>query len=248
VAIEIDPSCTPAYYGLAAACERMGQKEAAKTYRQKFKDLEAKDRSAGMGGKRGYDDLTSLRQGLVDAYVTAANVYLTHHDVEQAVKHWSKASGLDPKDTESRKALASVYGQQNKAEEALRVLEELLAIEPENPVHHRNAGALNIRLQRFDAAEEAFQKAGQLAPDRPEAHVALAQLYLETNRELSQAWTHARKAVELEPIAANYFLLSSVCERNGDHAGALTAIKRARDLDPGDPRYKEAYARIQEKR
>jgi cytochrome c-type biogenesis protein CcmH/NrfG len=87
----------------------------------------------------------------------------------------------------------------------------------------------------------------QLSPERPEGYAALGQLYVQTDRRLSEAKTLARKAVELEPVAVNYFLLSTACDKNHDYGGALTAIQRAMDLDPGNLRYREAFERIHKK-
>ncbi len=244
-AIETNPAYAPAYYGLATACERLGQKQEAGECRETFRKLKARDRSIAAGRRRRYDDPASSRRSLADAYRTAAKVCYKHGSVQRAAEHWQKAATLSPKDTQSRKGLVSVYEQQERPEEALEVLKELSEIEPESVIHYINTGVLNMRLRRFDAAEEAFQKVRRLTPERPEGYVALAQLYVQTDRKLSEARTLARKAVELEPVAANYFLLSSACEKNGDDPGALTAIQRAVKLDPGNLRYREAYARIQ---
>ncbi len=110
-----------------------------------------------------------------------------------------------------------------------------------------NIGVLNMRLKRFEPAEEAFQKVRVLSPQRPEGYVALAELYVRAGRKLPEATTLAQKAVELAPIPANYFLLSLACERNGDFPEALKAIQQAMDQDPDDPRYQEAYDRIRKK-
>jgi hypothetical protein len=54
----------------------------------------------------------------------------------------------------------------------------------------------------------------------------------------------AEKAVALEPIAPNYFVLSWACDKNKDTANALSAMKRAIELDPDNPKYKRMYELI----
>ena len=62
-----------------------------------------------------------------------------------------------------------------------------------------------------------------------------------SGRKLSEAKKLAAKAVELEPLAKNYFLLGSICRRVGDRAAARAAIEQAVALEPGNPQYRQAY-------
>ena len=109
-------------------------------------------------------------------------------------------------------------------------------------------GLLNTRLKRFDDAERVYRKATQLAPQRSEAYRALAHLYLHTNQKPQQARSLASKAVELEPIAPNYYVLSLACQHNADRTGALSAIEQAIELEPGNAKYQRMHERIQQKK
>ena len=57
----------------------------------------------------------------------------------------------------------------------------------------------------------------------------------------------AEKAVALEEIAANYFILSWAYDRNGNVDGARLALKRATELDPDNLEYKRMYELIQKR-
>jgi Flp pilus assembly protein TadD len=72
-------------------------------------------------------------------------------------------------------------------------------------------------------------------------------LYLETGTKLPQARDLAQKAVTLEPIATNYFVLSWACDRNADTDSALSAIKKALELEPDNPRYQQMYELIRKR-
>jgi tetratricopeptide (TPR) repeat protein len=200
-----------------------------------------------VAGRERNRDLDSLRKGAAYAYLNAGRVYAKHGKAREAEQHWTNAARLDPNDTESRQMLVMVFEQQDRSEEAIPILEELSRIEPENPIHYVNIGALNVRLQRFEAAEDAYRRLKQRAPDSPRGYVALARLFLDTGRRLSEAKELAAKAVQLEPTASNYFLLGTACERSGDTAGALSAVERARQLDPGNSLYRDEYAKLQGK-
>ena len=57
----------------------------------------------------------------------------------------------------------------------------------------------------------------------------------------------ASKTVELDPSADNHFMLGWACDVNGDSEGALAALQRAIQLDPDNPKYKQAYQTIEER-
>jgi len=62
-------------------------------------------------------------------------------------------------------------------------------------------------------------------------------LNLLQNASLDQAREYAAKAVELEPVAGHYYLLSVACIKQGDLRSALSAIQSAVRLKPQDARY-----------
>lgn len=242
------PRAFTAYYGLATACQRLGQVEQAEHFRDEFQKRKAEDQRLRKERDRGYDDLASARRSAADVHVDAGKVYFAHGSLERAEKHWSEAAQLDPSHLEPRQALVSLYQQQDAPTKAIPLLEQLSRIEPNNPVNHVNLGVVSARLGRLDEAEDAYRRVVELAPDNPVGYVALAQLYLRTERNPAEAKTLAATAVGLQPIASNYFLLGTACKRNDDRAGALTALKRAMDLDPGNSAYRAAYAEISEKK
>ncbi len=247
-ALRLDPEARPVYHALARACERLGQTQEAERYRQEFARREAKHRAPVDGRRRHeYDDLGSMRAGLSATYLAVAKVYAGHGAWDAAEALWRKACDADPRDVEPRLVLASFYEGRGRLDEALRLVEEAARLEPSHGKHHLQAGLLHARLKRIEAAEAALRKATELAPDQPEAHVALAQVYALGGRNLAAARKEAETAVRLEPTAAHYFILGTVCERQGDFARALVALDRARQLDPGRVEYREAYAAVRQR-
>ena len=246
-ALEADPAWTYAYYGLAQACAKLGQVEESKIYLEKFKQLIGDDLEAEIEQTRSFDDLASARQNVAYICVAAGRVYRSHQNLREAEEHWLKAARIAPKDTACREELARLYQESYRVEEALQTLEELAEIEPRNVMYQLDLGVLSARSGRFDAAEEAFQKVRQLAPRRPEGYLALVGLYLQSNQKLPEAVKLAGAVVELQPTARNYALLSAACRRNGDLSGALSAIERATELDPGNDEYARLRTALREK-
>ena len=81
----------------------------------------------------------------------------------------------------------------------------------------------------------------------PQVSWKQSQVYLRSNIKLDEARQLAEKAVAVEAIAPNYFVLSLACDRNGDTASSFSAIKRAVELEPGNLQYLRQYKLIQQR-
>ncbi|MGQ9574588.1 MAG: tetratricopeptide repeat protein [Thermoguttaceae bacterium] len=244
-AVAIAPDHRHAYYGLAAACARLGLSEQARLYREKFQSLTDRHSAMARDQLDKADDLATVRQALASLCLAAGEVYFQHGDLLAAEAHWLRAAANDPRDPGCRHALVRLYERADRLPEALGVLEGLRRLAPEEPEYWLATGRAYVRLDCFEAAEQAFQSACRLAPDQAAAYAALARLYVQTGRNLPEAITLARKAVELEPVAGHYLLLGAACERNEDLPGALAAMRRAIQLEPDNPQYRRAYEMLE---
>jgi len=243
-AIRIKPDFTKAYYGLATACARLGLEEQSRQCRAKFKELEAEDRRAGRHWRRVLDPLQGTRESVAHTHTDIGRVYRARGDVDRARRLWEKAASLDPNNIVCRLELATLYLQQQRPLDALRLHRELTRIDPNNGVSHYFIGTISAQLHRFDDAEAAYKKVIEVAPERADGYRALAQLYLQTDRDPGQARSLAARAIQREPSALNYSVLAAACDRSGDRAGALAALEQAIKLEPGNDRYRAMYDSI----
>ena len=94
-----------------------------------------------------------------------------------------------------------------KLEVALSYYQQAVALSPLNHGHllkdkiaqaHLHLGEIYAELGKLNQAEEACQKASEIAPDSYESHKGLALVYLELGR-LDEALEEARRARELAP-------------------------------------------------
>ncbi|MHC4698810.1 MAG: tetratricopeptide repeat protein, partial [Planctomycetota bacterium] len=246
-ALRIHPNVAEAYFGLFTVCTRLGQKDQADQYREKFQEHRAKIVEAVADRHEAYDDLLVTRQRVGHIFTDVGRYYGAQGDMPKAEELWRRAAILDPKNARCRRQLTALYESASRDREALQVYEELCGIEPENVLFYAHRGVLNTRLKRLDAAEKAFRKMIQIAPQRPEGYSGLAQLHVRRNANVREAKTCAARAVELAPTAKNYSILGIVCQKGGDRPGALAAWKRAVELDPENVEYASIYEQIQQK-
>ncbi|MCK4822014.1 tetratricopeptide repeat protein [bacterium] len=242
--IRMQPAHVSAYYGLATACERLGQKDKFKDYIEKFKELKAGEMQALKARDSAFDDLVSLRRNVAQTHTRIGQFYYVRKNSQKAEELLRRAATLDPKHSDCRILLASLYQQDGRVAQALQLHEQLAMIEPHNTVHHGNVGVLSVQLQRFDRAEKAFRKAIDLAPKQSFGYQYIAYLYLTMNRKLPEARKLAEKAVALEKTGENFFILSRACNVNGDRASAMSAIQQAIKLEPNNIKYRQMYEQL----
>ncbi len=247
-AIALRPDSWNAHYGLATVCARLKQADESAEYRRKFKELKAAELEVHIDRNSASVDLLLLRRQASDTHTDAGRFYRSHGRLPQATELWQRAAALDPDNVACRVALVSLYRSQKRTTEALRLCEQLRALEPDSAMHCVSLAVLQVEQGRFEAAEREFRRAAELAPDRSWGQGGLAQLYLHMNQRLGEAKTYAAKAVQLDPVAPNYAVLSEACDKTGDLPGALAAMKQAVQLDPENARYRRIYGLLQKKR
>jgi len=139
------------------------------------------------------------------------------------------------------------YQANGNLERAEELMHRAASLAPQNPICHLHRAAIAMQLGHLAQAERAFRNVIQLAPKNARGYSGLAHLYLQAGQRLPQARQLAQRAVTLEPNAFHYYVLSWACDRNGDNAGAISAIKQAMKLEPGNPRYRRIAEILEQK-
>lgn len=246
-AIELKPDYINAYYGLITICSRLNLKDEAEQYQATFKKLKAEERHILMDRNKAFDDLVTIRKSLAETYSDAEYIYYKKGYLQEAEKLLQRAVKLDPNNTEYLMRLGFLYQSSNRLQDALQTYQKANQIDPDNTISHMNTGTILVQLKQFADAEKVFQKIITSDPNFFGGYRELAQLYLKTGTKLPEALKLAKTAVELEETAPNYFILSWAYDRNGDVANALSALKRATELDPANQKYRQMYELIQKR-
>jgi len=247
-AAQLDPNDPRTYYSLATACDKLGESDKAQEYQEKFDKLKTEEWNALRRGLIRYDELAVLRGRVAAVRLGAGRRYFQSGNAAKAEEHLRRSLVLAPANSLCLRELARFYQIAHREQDALAVCERLRAVEPGDVINLLNIGVANARLQRFDAAEAALQKAMELAPRQVETYQALAGVYLKTGRKLPEARSLAETAVRLQPTAANYRLLAEACDKNGDGQGALSAMERAIALEPNNDQYRRIYERWKQRK
>ena len=246
-AIELKPDYMNAYYGLITICSRLKLQNEVGQYLSKFKKLKAEQENTLMDRNKAFDDLVSIRKRVAETYSDAEHIYYEKGNLQEAEKLLQRAVTLDPNNTEYLMKLGSLFQSSNRLLEALQIYGKVSQIEPDNIISRWNTGVISMQLKQFNNAEKVFKKVIKLAPKFSGGYRELAHLYLITGTNLSEAMKLVKTAVALEETADNYFILSWAYDKNGDVANAVSALKRATELDPGNIQYQRMYDQIQKR-
>jgi tetratricopeptide (TPR) repeat protein len=239
-AVVLGPEYTNAYHGLVSACSNLGEKEEAKQYAAKLRELKAKDEQSHRDSLKNRVDLQRIGFSAAKLYVEIANEYIASGNTEVAEAYLQRSQELNPDSSQAYEVLAWLYVRQGRRREALSMLRELLARGEDSLSAQMRAGSLLMELGDMQAAEKVYRRAVELTPELAGGYAALASLFLQQAGRGAEAQGLAKKAVEMEPTAQYLLLLANASLAANDTQTARDAIGRASALAPQDPKIQEA--------
>ena len=217
----------------AATKQKERQREKAAELSRKHRQLLDAELEAQRENRKEDVDFVGASRFAADIHTTAGRIYVARGRPQSAKEHWQRAAFLDEKNAECRKLLSDSYMRQQRWSDVLDLQRELLEVYPDSAVYHLNEGVALFYLGKPDESEQALRQGIRLAPEFVRGYHDLLQVLMYGDRKLPEAKAVAEKLVELEPTARNYTILSGLCRKTGDEAGARAARERALQLDPG---------------
>lgn len=231
-AVNLRPDSREALVGLGTALLRQGKRDEGRQVLEKSQQLrEAPARKEG-GLSAEEFDLTRTRVNCAGALLYAAQLCVSHQDLEQGEQLGRMAIGLDAKNLPARLFLISLCEQRGDKQAALKVCLETVAADPENADLLWRLGILQFQAGDFAQAADTFRKMILSAPEDARGHGCLAEVYLETGQGLDEALRLARECVRLDPAGRHYVLLGRILAEQGQSAEARAAADEAVRIEP----------------
>ena len=165
-------------------------------------------------------------------YARRAQLYYERDNLVDATTDLEQAVRLDSTPNYAY-ALADVYLDDGRIEDAGMVLIRTIRGHPNNPETYLRLGEVQLILQQYQPAIENLESAQHLAPKDPEAYYLLAQVYAEAG-DTTQALASGREAVRLDPDMADAFLLLGELAEGQQDPRALDYYDTAVAIDPND--------------
>lgn len=122
-------------------------------------------------------------------------------------------------------ARAISHYRENRIDQALKTIDELIGREPKNPYFHELKGQMLVEFGRVKEALPSYEKANRLLPQSGLIRTAYAHAQIETagnnKTKLSEAITHLKRAARDEPRSTRvHKLLATAYGRQGNDAMA----------------------------
>jgi tetratricopeptide (TPR) repeat protein len=161
-------------------------------------------------------------------------------DFRAAIGHAQKALELNPDFMKAYDSLGLCYeavGKYDQAAEAYRNAARLSQRERRcSPWPALDLGALLVKLDRLDDAEESLKQSLACDTRFPRAHYQMG-LLLEKRHRDDQAVAELKQAASLDPAYADpYYLLGRIYQRQGERVKAEEALANFQQLRKAEPR------------
>jgi len=172
-----------------------------------------------------------------------AQLYLLKGEGNNAGKEASIAIRLDPKNFRAAILLSQALIQVKKYKEAIDLLNRMLAKATDNLNLLGNLGLAYTGLKDNDNAIQTFKKLLSLSPGNSKALYALVSL--KAGKDLQKGIELINAYIQKAPQSAgHYLLLGSYYMQLNSPDKALSALKKARELNPNNPRPYLAIAQL----
>ena len=136
----------------------------------------------------------------------------------------------DPKHNLTIKILGSIYEQQDKLDESLKMYQKSLALDNNDPEAHNNLGLVLQKLGRLQEAMLSLKKAIALKPDFIIAIYNLGNTLKETGN-LEDAEINLKRCIELKPnLIEAYINLANTQSENNHFKDAERSLKKCIEL------------------
>lgn len=242
-AIESNPGCWMAHYGLGVNLARRGQHDEAIAHYQKALDLKPNYVEAhiliGMSliGRGQIDEaIAHYKMALGDspdnvvAHIGLGNALVSRKRIDEAIGHFQNALEKAPDNAEAHNNLGAIFAGRGQVYKAIDHYRKALKSKPDYALVHNNLGVELDRLGQVDEAIYHYRRALKNKPDYAEAAHNLG-LALASHSSVDEAIVCFRQALDSQPdfIEAHINLGVALTSR-GQIEQALAHYQKALDL------------------
>jgi tetratricopeptide (TPR) repeat protein len=132
------------------------------------------------------------------AYFRLGMAFDQQNNLDEAMKHYTKALQIKPGFPAPHKNLGYVLARQGKLDEAIKHYTDALRYRPDFADAHTKLGNALLRQGKFDEAIEHFSEAIRIEPDVADTHSGLGYALAQKGR-FDEAIEHYTKAIQLKP-------------------------------------------------
>jgi serine/threonine-protein kinase len=146
--------------------------------------------------KSALDRATALDSTLAETRIArGALAFWGQLDYDTALREFTAARAARPNSSELLWILGNVVKRQGKWEEAIRLTNRAIALDPQSQLYTLDVGGMYNFLHRYEDAERAYDRTLALAPDWLSPYMAKAMLYVTWRGDVTRARAVMREAL-----------------------------------------------------
>jgi tetratricopeptide (TPR) repeat protein len=250
-AAELEPENYRTHFFAALALEQSGRKEEALAHYRRAAEIDPKqteprravlalllEKSDFTAAEPVLEDLLALEPQAPDLLRLRADLHLRQQRNEQALAAYEEFLKVKPEDAAAHLAMARIYRDQGKTEEALKHFEaaERASDAPaEAKSARREHAALLGELDRWSEALPLLEKAAAAEPTNADLRAALGFAFLQS-KQYPRAAAELQAALGLNPRdVKTYDHLASALYLSGDYAGTIGVLAQRAALAEETP-------------
>jgi predicted O-linked N-acetylglucosamine transferase (SPINDLY family) len=171
-----------------------------------------------------------------DAHAQFADVLVAMDKVELAIAALQSAIANNPSNPAMCFSNLSVlFYRQHRYGEAADACRQAIALQPGNPLAHRNLGDALLELRQYESADQSYRTALLLDPGMIEVHTQLGLTLYHRSRYL-EALQQFQTTLKFDPANVNACMNAVLCHgRLGDREETETTLRRTIELSPNEP-------------
>ncbi|MGD9211033.1 MAG: tetratricopeptide repeat protein [Desulfobacteraceae bacterium] len=172
-------------------------------------------------------------------YFTEAQLKINSGNYEQAALLTQKAIETDSQSTYLKLFLANIYLQMRDSTRALEVIENLLAIDPDDIEALIIYAKIQHANKQLDAAAEGYEKVIALDPKQKNIYLLLGGIYLEQGKEDAALNVYSQLVHKFDRSYAGYFFIGKIYINKEQLDKAEEAFNRTLEIEPDllEPRF-----------
>ncbi|MEO1252389.1 MAG: tetratricopeptide repeat protein [Pseudomonadota bacterium] len=162
-------------------------------------------------------------------------------DSEGALAMLRAFINANPAAVDARLAYAALFARRGEHEQAVKAMDGLIAMLPEEPApiawrYYLTRAASLLEIDEWPRAEADLQRAAEIAPEEATVLNYLGYSWAERGENLEEAFALIEKAVVLEPTSGAIIdSLGWAHYQLGEYDEAVGHLEQAASLEPGDP-------------
>ena len=178
-----------------------------------------------------YTEIIISKPEFASSYDYLGKAYLMSQKQDEAIATFQDYIKMDDKSVPARLNLAGLLLKRGSTDDAARIIEEVVGLEPENLLAHNLLGKINLANERYGKAEEEFSTIFKFTGETDEDHLNIAKVKFAQD-DFDKCIEHCKIGLRLNPSNISlHNILGAAYIKKGMLGEAVTEFNTIIDIN-----------------